>query len=225
MKKLSALCALLFTCVALIGCPPSQQEISNMAQNISAANSASAAHVETGTAIAIIIDTSGSMTGQKMDDAKRVYRDIIFPRLVSAREPVEYSLISCGGSASVIRANALLESDTPDSVDALRADGGTPLGEAILAGYQQLSASRRESKYIFIISDGQATGATPSDVITAFQQQGVNCGIFVIGFQSDSSYYEPISALGGRVMMVENAQGLADTCDLLFKKILKVEAE
>lgn len=70
-------------------------------------NSATLSTLQTGTAVAIVFDTSGSMEGDKLASAKRAFVEVICPRLAAARGRVEYSLIGCGGSAYVIQPNTL----------------------------------------------------------------------------------------------------------------------
>ena len=188
-------------------------------------NSSTLAAMQTGTAVAIVFDTSGSMSGDKLASAKRAFTEIICPRLAAARGRVEYSLIGCGGSAYVIQPNTLLETTPVNAVDSLSASGGTPLGESILEAYQQLSTSHCDRKYIFILSDGAPTGVAPQDIIGPMRSQGVDVGIYVVGFQSDRANYQPIADLGGQVLMADDANSLGSTCDAIFRQILKCEAE
>lgn len=112
-----------------------------------------------------------------------------------------------------------------DVVNALSASGGTPLGESILEAYQQLSTSRCDKKYIFILSDGEPTGVAPQDIIGPMKSQGVDVGIYVIGFQTNRANYQAIADLGGQVLMADDDNALSSTCDAIFRQILKCEAE
>jgi uncharacterized protein YegL len=210
--------------LSLLGCPPPPTP-QIQAIGVSMTNSASVSALQTGTAVAIVIDTSGSMGGDRLTSAKRAFTDIICPRLAAAKGRVEYSLISCGGSAYVIQPNTLLETPPVNAVNSLSAGGGTPLGESILEAYQQLSTSHCDRKYIFILSDGAPTGIAPQDIIGPMKSQGVDVGIYVVGFQSDVANYQPIADLGGQVLMADDANALGSTCDAIFRQILKCEAE
>lgn len=210
--------------LCLLGCPPPPtQQIKAIGTSMT--SSSTLAALQTGTAVAIVFDTSGSMAGSKLDIAKRAFTEVICPRLAASKERVEYSLISCGGSASVIQPNILLETPPINAVNSLSAFGGTPLGESILEAYQQLSMSRCDRKYIFILSDGAATGVAPEDIIRPMRAQGVDVVIYVVGFQSDQACYQSIADQGGHVLMADDANSLGTTCDTIFKQILKCEAE
>jgi len=210
--------------VFLLGCPPPPtQQI--QAIGTSMTSSSTLAALQTGTAVAIVFDTSGSMAGDKLAIAKRAFAEVICPRLAASKERVEYSLIGCGGSAYVIQPNILLETSPVNAVNSLSASGGTPLGESIMEAYQQLSMSHCDRKYIFILSDGAPTGIAPQDIIGPMKSQGVDVGIYVVGFQSDQANYQPIADLGGHVLMADDATSLGITCDTIFRQILKCEAE
>lgn len=209
------------------GCPPSP-DTSNArldALGISMVGSSAVAALQSGVAVSIIFDTSGSMEGERLQIAKQTFNQTISPRLMASKIPVEHSIISCGGSASVIQPNALLEGQALDVVNTFNAGGGTPLGESILEAYNQLASSHREQKFIFILSDGEATGVDPRIIIQGMKARGVEVGIFVVGFQTSRENYAPISELGGSVMMADDAKALESVCDAIFKQILRVEAE
>jgi len=217
---------LLASSLFLLGCPPSggpNQQI--QAIGTSMVSSAAVSALQTGTAVAIVFDTSGSMEGDKLNIAKKAFTEIIYPRLQASKHRVEYSIIRCGGSVSIVQANTLFTNQPLDAIASLGAGGDTPLGEAILAAYQELSTSHCDTKYIFILTDGAATGVAPQDIIGPIKAQGVDVGIYVVGFQSQQEYYKPIADLGGQVLMAENADSLGATCDAIFRQILKVEAE
>ena len=94
MKKtiLASLPALL-----LMGCPPTTPA----APPVSAKEKASIAVVQSGVAVAVVLDTSGSMRGDKLKAVKNILQSSIKDKLsfyaVMGEGKLHLSLIECGG--------------------------------------------------------------------------------------------------------------------------------
>jgi len=215
--------ALLVAATLLSGCPANTPPIEQLAA-LAATSSSSASLIQSGISISIVIDTSGSMAGDRLSTVKNTFKEVIKSRICTAKEPVEYSIINCGQPLTVITPITLFNKQSLDEISQLNAEGGTPLGEAVFEAYSQLSLSHRERKCIFILTDGMANGSyAPEEIVGAMQDRGLHTDIYLIGFQSQAGYYQRMKEHGVTVLMVEDAKSLENTCDLVFEQILKVE--
>ncbi|HVF11480.1 MAG TPA: VWA domain-containing protein [Actinomycetota bacterium] len=122
-------------------------------------------------ATVLVLDTSGSMSGDKIrqlnDGIGFFVEDVAADDL--ARKRVDLAVVTFGGSVDVSH-----DFSSIDDFDApvLRADGGTPMGEAILRAVDMVK-SRKESyrelgtdyfrPWIFLITDGEPTDMKPGD--------------------------------------------------------------
>ncbi len=119
----------------------------------------------------LVLDTSGSMAGDKirqLNDAIRFFQEDVASDDL-ARKRVEVALVSFGGDVRLEQAFASAEEMTAPT---LRADGGTPMGEAILKAVELVRDRKAEYRsvgtdyfrpWIFLITDGQPTDMAPGD--------------------------------------------------------------
>lgn len=218
-KLLTLVCTLL-----LLGCPPS--DVRSLPGN-GLLSTPSVAALESGIVVAVVLDTSGSMDGSRIATVKDIVKNNIAPKLqyYQARgNKLEVCLIECGGDARLIIGTSDYEhSEFLAQTEAFRAGGGTPLGEAVHAAFVQLASSNKEEQHIFVLTDGEATGIHPAEVLAAATNQRVS--LHLVGFQSSQAYYQAFQDHGAQILMAENPEQLNATCDTIFKGILKVEAE
>lgn len=216
--------------IVLLGCPPpiDSSQLPSLAPTSSAALTSDVSFLDSSVSVAIVIDTSGSMSS-KLDVVKQALNNVIIPQLEATPKCVYVSMILCGGySAEVKISNSLWTAETfKQSVAGLHADGGTPLTGSLLEAYKQLAQTSCQDRHIFILSDGASNDGDPASVITAMREKGGDTvSVYVIGFLSDRSYYSTLEAQGCTVIMVEDSERLKQTCEILFKEeILKVEEE
>ena len=114
-----------------------------------------------GTAICLLVDRSGSMTGRPLATAA------VTAAAVAWRSPDDYSVLSFGKDVIAAKSQDVAKSGERviDSVLALRGFGTTDVAGALTAAADQLSRSRAGRKITVLLSDCRATA--PGDVVGA----------------------------------------------------------
>ena len=128
----------------------------------------------------------------------------------SAREVIALS------AADPARAEAALA--------AMRANGGTPIGEALVAGKRALDASGLSRRHLLVVTDGENTnGSRPGDVMQALAQRpdAERPSVYFVAFDIAASRFSSVRDAGALVLPAANAAELNQTLDsLLTGKIL-----
>jgi Mg-chelatase subunit ChlD len=114
-----------------------------------------------GTAICLLVDRSGSMTGRPLATAA------VSAAAVAWRAPDDYSVLSFAKDVIAAKSQEVAKSGEAviDAVLALRGFGTTDVAGALTAAADQLSRSRAGRKITVLLSDCRAT--TPGDVVAA----------------------------------------------------------
>lgn len=108
----------------------------------------------------IIVDTSGSMYGAKIDAAKRAARAAVG----ALREGVHFAVVAGNGDASVlfpegggrmVRADAVTRAEAAEAIDGLRADGGTRMGSWLTRAAELFATVDGGIKHAILLTDGQ----------------------------------------------------------------------
>ncbi len=111
-----------------------------------------------GTAICLLVDRSGSMTGRPLATAA------VTSAAVAWRSPDDYSVLSFGKDVVAAKSQDVAKSNEGviDAVLALRGFGVTDVAGALRAASEQLDRSRAARKITVLLSDCRAT--VPGDV-------------------------------------------------------------
>jgi VWFA-related protein len=162
--------------------------------------------------VVLVLDRSGSMSGQPMADLKAAAH-----QFVNAMRPGDRTGIV--DFDNVITTTIDITSDKAAlnaAIDSIDARGTTAVWDAGLQGLSLLNAfSGAGSKTLLLMTDGgdNASTSSPSDVVTAATTAGIP--VFTIGFGAgaDVNLQSIASGTGGMFADAANAQELADAFD------------
>lgn len=135
--------------------------------------------------LAIALDTSGSMSGTKLMQAKQALAGV----LAGLRPADSFSLLGFSGDVRPFQSAARLKA-TPDNVaaavafvDELTATGSTNIDGALRTGLGSLPAETGHPRYVVLLTDGQPTaGETRIETIAANAQTRNEVGARIVSF-------------------------------------------
>jgi MYXO-CTERM domain-containing protein len=139
--------------------------------------------------IAFVLDTSGSMTGVKIAQAKEALRGVL-----GGLRPVDsFALISFSDGvrtfqSKMVKADAHNVADAMTFVDGLQAAGSTNIYDALATAFDTLPGEASHPRYVVFLTDGQPTvGTTSIDSIVAMAgtRNEVGARIFSFGIGDD----------------------------------------
>lgn len=154
-----------------------------------------------GTAICLLVDRSGSMTGRPLATAA------VTCAAVAWRSPQDYSVLSFGKDVVAAKSQDVAKSNEGviDAVLALRGFGTTDVAAALTAAADQLSRSRAGRKITILLSDCRATA--PGDVIGAARRLGE---LVIVAPESDDVEARELAArVGARITTVSGPSDAA----------------
>jgi hypothetical protein len=204
-----------------------------------------------GIVAAILMDTSGSMREKvrdtdntrraKIEIAQRAALDLVTQFDAYAREhpdrPIylgiyEFSDRGKRCCREVVPLRPSGETDMAEiraAVMRMRADGGTPIGDAMITAKLDIDATGLSKRHILVITDGENNkGYSPQDVtrtITAQSDQD-RASVYFVAFDISEDTFKPVRDAGGLVLAASNETELKSTLDyLLTGKILAEQPE
>ncbi len=149
--------------------------------------------------IIFVLDTSGSMSGEKIDKARAALKFGV--ESLDARD--RFNIISFSGEehlmkASLIEANATGKQTGLKFIENLRAEGGTNINDALVAAFKQFTSAERPAMIVFL-TDGLPT-VGPTDLKQILKNvAGANPGnvrlfSFGVGYDVNTNLLDKLSA-------------------------------
>lgn len=206
----------------------------------------STAPTREGLAAAILIDVSGSMedpvTGQsgqrerKIDVAVRAARDLVdqFARYAEEHrdEPVLLGIYEFSDRSGQDDCRPIIAMGPPDRARAeaglarVRADGGTPIGNAMVLGKRKLDETGLTRRHLLVVTDGENTeGFDPERVAEAIvrRPEAERPSIYFVAFDIDASRFRAVRDAGALLLGASNSRELNETLDNLLRGKILVE--
>lgn len=161
-----------------------------------------------GVSVALVVDESGSMYGDAIDQAKDAMRNY-----VNEMGPYDKTaIVGFNGNykGTIHQALTSNKQDLLNAINTVRASGGTDINNGALVGVQQLLGETNATAVI-IFSDGDGSGNVPTDSVTALaNSQGTP--IYSIGI--GGNYRDPLQYLaegtGGSYTYAPSASKLTE---------------
>jgi Mg-chelatase subunit ChlD len=195
-----------------------------------------------GIAIALLVDTSGSMNTsipdtsgsprRKIDLAKRASLDMIdrIARFAAQHpdRPVKVGLYEFHGQGckALLPLGALDRDAMAAAVERLQPSSGTPIGEAMLAAKHDLDRGGLTRKHMLVVTDGENTaGRDPAAVARAIASlpQEERADFHCIAFQVEAARFQGVKDAGGLVVEARSAAELARSMEFILERKILLE--
>lgn len=205
---------------------------------------ASAAERQDGVAVAILVDTSGSMadkvkdaggkTSPKMAIAQRAVLNVIKQAAAFAAVHPDQKLqvgvyeFSARDHQPACREVVPLSAPSVEGatplVEGMTPNGATPIGDAIVTAKQKLDATGLRRLHILVVTDGENNrGYAPAEVVGALSRlpEPARAAAYFIAFDVAAAKFKAVRDAGGMVLGASNEAELQQTLDyVLTGKIL-----
>jgi Mg-chelatase subunit ChlD len=158
--------------------------------------------VKPGTALCLLVDRSGSMSGRPLATAA------VAASAVAFRAPADHSVLAFASDVIVTKSQEVPRpaEQVVNDLLVLRGHGTTDLALAMRAGYAQLERSRAARRIAVLLSDCRAT--VQGDVRAAAARFDE---LWVVAPEGDSDDAEELaSSVGGRIVTVAGPSGVAE---------------
>lgn len=199
-----------------------------------------------GLAAAIVIDVSGSMKEKvagrdgnrerKIDIAQRAALDLVDQFASYARdhqdEAVQLGLYEFSRRGGDEDCRTVIPMGPPDrdkaaaAIARLEADGGTPIGTAMVTAKRMLDATGLTRRHLLLVTDGENTdGPAPERVAAGINKrpEAERPAIYFVAFDVEAGRFSGVRDAGGLVLPAANATELNNTLDALLRGKILVE--
>lgn len=149
--------------------------------------------------IVFVLDTSGSMSGEKIDKARAALKFGV--ESLSPRD--RFNIISFSGEDHLMKAG-LIEADSPGKqaglkfIENLRAEGGTNINDALVSAFKQFQSSERPAMVVFMTDGLPTVGTTDMKQIvknaTEANRANVRLFSFGVGYDVNTNLLDKVSA-------------------------------
>ncbi|MBS0202633.1 MAG: VWA domain-containing protein [Planctomycetes bacterium] len=195
-----------------------------------------------GTAVVILIDTSGSMqqtvrdrTGHprpKFQIASGVLTKIIHVtdewHTKHTDSPLFMGISSfSSGTSEVLKIGPFDATSATNAVAAIpHPAGGTAIGKALAAGFESLYSTGCVRKHLICITDGNNTVGTPPDLMARqlYSQTHGDVEMHFVAFDTAASHFGFLSQTGGSVVVAADENQLQARLTEIYEKRIFAEA-
>ncbi len=150
---------------------------------------------EPGVAMVLVIDRSGSMSGQPLEMAKAAAKATA--DTLSGEDLLEVIGFDSSPTRVVKMTSAKYRARIQNDIARIQPGGGTEIFGALDAAYQDLVVTRARKKHIILLTDGQAPQGGIRDLTQSMVAEGMTVTSVGLGAGIDETLLRMISDLGG----------------------------
>jgi len=147
------------------------------------------------TALVLVLDRSGSMSGHKIEICKSAA--IATAELLSRRDYIAVVAFDSAARWIVPITRASSQSTIASQIATINSGGGTNIRPGMLAGYEALRSVRAKVKHMIVLSDGQTTGAGYPALAAQMRAESITISTVGIGAGADLPLLQSIAVSGG----------------------------
>jgi len=206
---------------------------------------AEAGALRDGLAAVVLIDVSGSMKrdapgsrDSKIVIARRAATDLVeqFAKYADDHPavPVQLAIFEFSSERSGGDVRQVVAMGRPDrasaarAIQGMRADGGTPIGNAMVTGKRALDATHLSRRHLLVVTDGENTdGFEPGDVARAIEGRPFDerPTLYFVAFDVEARRFNAVKNAGGFVMEAASGKALGETIDSLLRGKILIEKD
>jgi len=145
-------------------------------------------------ALAMVIDRSGSMSGQKLELAKKAGRATV--RELDKRDRVGIIAFDSAPQKLIRMTRASAKSKFDRALGKLNAGGGTAIGAALEDAFEMLNGVEAKVKHVILLTDGQSNRQGVLNLVEQAARQRITVSTIAVGAGSDRTLLRNIAEVG-----------------------------
>jgi len=146
-------------------------------------------------ALSLVIDRSGSMTGQPIEMAKAAAKAAV--DVLQPSDLVEVIAFDSQPTRYVKMTQAKRKGKIANDIARIQPGGGTEIFPALDAAYQDMSVTQARKKHVILLTDGKAPTAGIRDVAQAMAAESITVTTVGLGGDVDDALLTMIKDVGG----------------------------
>jgi uncharacterized membrane protein/uncharacterized protein YegL len=157
--------------------------------------------------LVLVIDRSGSMSGDKMEMAKDAAKAAV--ELLSARDYVGVVAFDHEAFWASEIGLATDKGGVQQRIAAIQAGGGTNIAPGMELGFSKLSGTPAKLKHMILLTDGVSTPGPFFELTSQMASERITVSTVAVGSDSDTKLLEQIAGWGnGRYYFTDNPQSI-----------------
>ncbi|MBA2118008.1 VWA domain-containing protein [Bremerella alba] len=145
-------------------------------------------------ALMLVMDKSGSMSGEKIHWCKAAARESL--RALGPHDYIGVTTFDSNTSRTVPLQTAKNRQFVTQMMSRLSASGGTNMFPAMEDGFRQLQANEAAIKHMIVLTDGQTPRADFGDLTRQIEKSGITVSTVAVGQDADVRLLNQIAAIG-----------------------------
>jgi hypothetical protein len=112
------------------------------------------------------------------------------------------------------------------AVAAMSPNGGTPIGDAMIAGKRALDATGLSRRHLLVVTDGENTDGYPPQQVSAAllrRPETEQLSLYFVAFDISASRFDNVKKDGALVLEAADSRGLNQTLDTLLRGEILLE--